>query len=212
VSVNSWHISDEVPFQKSFEGCIEKYYANQRPTLYAAMAYWYVAAGGNDPYRPAPLGERVGYWTPVETFKVQGALEGEKLKILAQTGGKTQEQDMTGFAGQWSNDAHLWWIGAKPGDKLELALPVTATGKYGLGIQLTKAPDYGIVQLYLDGQKLGAPIDLYHESVIPTGLLALGAQDLTAGDHKLTVEIVGANDKAIKAYMFGLDYVKLSAQ
>ena len=36
-----------------------------------------------------------------------------------------------------------------------------------------------------------------------------GDHDLTAGDHKLTVEIMGANDKAIKNYMFGLDYVKL---
>jgi len=33
---------------------------------------------------------------------------------------------------------------------------------------------------------------------------------LTAGQHKLTVEITGANDKAIKVYMFGLDYVKLA--
>jgi len=76
-------------------------------------------------------------------------------------------------------------------------------------MQLTKAPDYGIVQLYLDGQKLGEPIDLYHESVVATGLLAMGEHDLTAGDHKLTVAIMGANDKAIKNYMFGLDYVKL---
>ena len=45
---------------------------------------------------------------------------------------------------------------AKPGDKLDLALPVKQAGKYRLGMQLTKAPDYGIVQLYLDGQKLGA--------------------------------------------------------
>ena len=173
------------------------------------MAYWYLAPGGNDPYRAAPLSERVGYWTPVESFKVKGAIEGEKLKILGKTGGNPQEQDMTGFGGQWSNDAHLWWIEAKPGDKLDLALPVKQAGKYRLGMQLTKAPDYGIVQLYLDGQKLGDPIDLYHESVIPTGLLAMGEHDLTAGEHKLTVEIVGANDKAIKNYMFGLDYVKL---
>jgi len=55
VSVNRWHISDNVPFQKSFEGCLEKYFDNQRPTLYAAMVYWYVATGGNDPYRPVPL-------------------------------------------------------------------------------------------------------------------------------------------------------------
>lgn len=210
VSVNRWQISDNVPFQTSFEGCIEKYYANNRPTLYAGMAYWYVTAGGNDPYRPAPLSERVGYWTAVRSVKVKGAIEGEKLKILAKTGGETQEQDMTGFPGQWSNDAHLWWIGTKRGDKLDLALPVKETGKYQLGAQLTKAPDYAIVQLYLDGQKLGSPIDLYDKSVIPSGLLTLGACDLTAGDHKLTVEIVGANDKAIKNYMFALDYVKLT--
>lgn len=100
-------------------------------------------------------------------------------------------------------------VGAKPGDKLDLALPVKAAGKYLLSSQLTKAPDYGIVQLYLDGQKLGSPIDLYRKDVKPTGTLALGEHDLTAGEHKLTVEIVGANDKAIKSYMVGLDYVKL---
>ena len=197
ISVNRWQISDNVPFQKSFEGYIEKYYPNQKPALYASTTYWYEAAGGNDPYRPAPLSERVGYWTPVESFKIKGAIEGEKLKILGKTGGNPQEQDLTGFGGQWSNDAHLWWIEAKPGDKLDLALSVKQAGKYQLGMQLTKAPDYGIVQLYLDGQKLGDPIDLYHDSVVPTGLLAMGEQDLTAGEHKLTVEILGANDTAI---------------
>ena len=209
VSVNRWHIADAVPFQKSFEGYIEKYYKNERPTLYAATAYWYAAAGGNDPYRPAPLGERVGYWTPVESFAIKGAIEGEKLKILAKTRGNPHEQDLTGFAGQWSNDAHLWWIEAKPGDKLDLALPVKQAGKYRLSMQLTKAVDYGIVQLYLDGQTLGNPIDLYNDGVVPTGLLRMGEHDLTAGGHKLTVEIVGDNDKAVKSYMFGLDYVKL---
>jgi hypothetical protein len=207
--VNRWHISDNVPFQTSFEGCIEKYYANARPTLYAGMAYWYLAASGNDPYRPAPLSERVGYWTAVEPFRVKGVLEGEKLKILGKTGGETQEQDLTGFDGAWSNDAHLWWIGAKPGDKLELALPVKTNGKYRLSAQMTKAPDYGIVQLYLDGEKLGQPIDLYRKTVRPSEVLALGEHELTAGEHKLTAEIVGANDKAIKGYMVGLDYVKL---
>ena len=155
------------------------------------------------------MSERVGYWTPVQTFQVKGAIEGEKLRILSKTGGNPQEQDMTGFEGQWSNDAHLWWTDAKPGDKLELALPVKEAGKFKLSAQLTKAPDYGIVQLYLDGQKLGDPIDLYHPSVIPTGLQSLGVHDLTAGEHKLTVEITGANEKAIKSYMFGLDYLKL---
>ncbi len=209
VALNRWHITDNVPFPKSFEGCIEKYFPNQRPALYAATAYWYLAPGGKDPYGPAPLSERVGYWTKVEALKVKGVLEGERLKVLAKTGGNPQEQDMSGFDGQWSNDAHLWWTEAKPGDKLELALPVSMTGKYKLSLQLTKAPDYAIVQLYLDSQKLGDSIDLYHASVVPTGALPLGTRELAAGQHKLTVEILGANDKALKRYMFGLDYVKL---
>ncbi len=211
VSVNRWHITDNVPFHTRFEGDIEKYYPNQRPTLYASTVYWYLAPGGNDPYRPVPVTERVGYCTPVQNFKVKGALEGESLKVLSKTGGNPQEQDLTAFQGQWSNDAHLWWIEAKPGDKLELALPVSRPTRYKISMQFTKAPDYGIVQLYLDGQKLGDQLDLYHNSVIPTGAVDLGTSQLSSGEHKLTVEILGANEKAIKSYMFGLDYVKLEA-
>lgn len=209
ISVNRWHIPDNVPFQKGFEGCIEKYYPNQRPTLYAAMAYWYLSADGKDPYRPAPLDQRVGYWTPVASAKVKGVIEGESLKVLSKTGGDPQEQDMTGFGDSWSNDAHLWWINAKPGDKLDLGLPVGKDGKYKIGMQLTKAPDYGIVQFYLDGQKMGQALDLYHPSVAASGLMQFGQHQLTAGTHKLTIEVLGANEKAVKNYMSGLDYVKL---
>ena len=59
---NRWHFADSVPFQTSFEGYIEKYFPNDRPTLYAAVVYWYLTPGGQDPYAAAPLAERVGYW------------------------------------------------------------------------------------------------------------------------------------------------------
>jgi len=210
ISVNRWHIADSVPFQQGFDGCIEKYYPNAQPTLYAATAYWYLAPGGKDPYQPVPLSQRVGYWVPVESFKISGVLEGENLRVISKTAGNPQVQDLTGFgARQWSNDQHLWWTDAKPGDKLELAVPVSKTATYNLILQLTKAPDYGIVQLYLDGQKLGEPIDLYNPSVIPSGPLPMGSHELASGEHKLGVEILGANPKAITNYMFGLDYVKL---
>jgi hypothetical protein len=211
IVVNRWHVSDNVPFQTGFEAAIEKYYPNNRPTLYASTVYWYLAPGGDDPYPPQPLSERVGYWNDIQlaSFVVKGALEGERMKVLGQTGGQAAEQDMSGYEGDWSHGEHLWWTGAKPGDKLDLALPVPADGRYRLSVALTQAVDYGIVQFALDGQKLGNPIDLYHDGVVPTGPLDLGAQALTAGDHKLTVEITGANEKAAKSYMFGLDYVKL---
>ena len=65
-SVNRFHICDDVPFQSAFEASIEKYKANQwgdgNQCLYAAVVYWYQRPGGVDPYGPAPLSERVGYF------------------------------------------------------------------------------------------------------------------------------------------------------
>jgi hypothetical protein len=210
VAVNRWHIADNIPFQSSLEAAIEKYFPNTRPTLYASTVYWYLAPGGRDPYPPAPVGERVGYWSDLPLgLKVKGALEGEQLKILSKTGGNPHEQTLEGFAGDWSNTSQLWWIEAKPGDRLDLALPVAKPGRYQLTLQLTKARDYGIVQLALNGKKLGGPIDLYHPEVVPYGPLNLGAHVLEAGEQKLTLEIVGANPAAVPAYMVGLDYVKL---
>ena len=211
ISVNRWQIADQIPFQESFEAAIEKYFPNTKPTLYAATVYWYLAPDGNDPYPPVPLSERVGYFVQPPPKKTPGVVEGEAMKILAKTGGDPQEQDLTGFGDHWSNDAHLWWINAKPGDELTLALLAEKTGAFKLLVQLTKAVDYGIVQLSLDGKKLSGPIDLYNNGVVATGELDLGRHELSAGEHKLSVTITGANEKAVKNYMFGLDYVKLVA-
>jgi hypothetical protein len=210
ISVNRWHIADNVPFQTSFEAAIEKYYPNDRPTLYAATAYWYQAAGQSDPYEPVGVEQRTGYWTPIEVFRVQGAIEGEKMKVLARSAGNVAPQDMYGFGTDWSGDTHLWWTGAKPGATLDLAVPVEKAGTYQLTMQLTKAVDYGIVQLYLDGKKLSVPLDLFNNGVIATGVLDMGRHELSAGEHTLRVAIVGANEKAQKSYMFGLDYVRLT--
>jgi hypothetical protein len=207
--VNRWHVADQIPFQRSFDGFIEKYYPNAKPTLYASTVYWYLEPGGEDPYGPVPLRDRTGYFVQPVYQKIPGVIEGEQMRVLSKTGGDPQEQDMTAWGEKWSHDAQLWWINAKPGDKLELALPVEKAGKFRLLARLTKAVDYGIVQLNLDGRKIGEPVDLYNDGVIPTGELDFGVQDLAAGEHKLTVLITGANEKAVKSYMFGLDYVKL---
>jgi len=209
VCVNRWHVTDNVPFQTTFEADIEKYYPNAKPTLYAATVYCYLAPGQADGYEEQPLAERTGYYVPPPSTHIKGAIEGETMKIVEKTGGNAGPQDLDNFGEGWSGACHLWWTRGKPGDKLTLALPVAADGRYKLSLQLTKAKDYGIVQLSLDGAKLGEPIDLYNETVVPTGLLDLGTHQLTKGEHKLTLEITGANEKAIKAYMAGLDYAKL---
>jgi hypothetical protein len=201
-SVLRWHVVDNVPFEKSFEACIEKYYDNKRPTLYACVPAWYLAPDGVDPFEPAPVAQRDGYC-------VVPPLKGG-LKIIGTPKGHVEVQDMAHFgAGKWTNDDQLWWTQAKPGDKLELGWTVEKAGAYDVNVTLTKARDYAIVQFYLDGQKAGEPIDLYNPEVVPTGPISLGNHELSQGEHKLAVEIVGANEQAVKAYMFGLDRILL---
>jgi hypothetical protein len=61
-AVLRWHVADNVPFQASFSAYLEKYFGNDRPTLFAATVCWYLAPGGGDPHGPVPAAERHGYW------------------------------------------------------------------------------------------------------------------------------------------------------
>jgi hypothetical protein len=202
-SVARWHIVENVPFQKSFEACIEKYYPNDRGTLYACTARWYLAPGGKDCYRAVAAEHRDGYYTR-PLLVVNG------FTVLGEPQGETQLQRLEGFgAGKWKNDSQLWWTGAQPGAKLEIGLSAAATGRCEVSVCLTKARDYGIVQLSLDGKKAGEPIDLFNPDVIPTEPISLGVHDLAQGRHVLGIEILGANPKAEKSYMFGISQIDL---
>jgi hypothetical protein len=75
--------------------------------------------------------------------------------------------------------------------------------------QFAKAVDYGMMQLSVNKAPLGAPIDFFNTGVVPTGEVTLGEVTLEAGEHCLRIEVTGANEQAVKAYMFGLDYLRL---
>ena len=145
------------------------------------------------------------------TGRVAGAVEGESMTVLRRDGGEARVQSMSGYQnGLWSGSQHLWWMDAKPGDQLVLELKVAKAGRYRIEAALTKAADYGVVQIYLDDKKLDAPLDLYHPQVTSTGPILLGEQELTAGNHRLTLEVIGANAQAKPRRMVGLDYVNLT--
>lgn len=157
-----------------------------------------------------PLPGEGPYFDPT-SHKIQGVLEGEELKILSKTGGSPRPQAMKHFAaGRWSGHSHLWWTGAKPGDSLVLAVPVEKAGTYEISVVLTKAVDYGVVQLAWNNERPTQPIDLFNKAVTNTPPISLGSFSLAPGLQKLTIAVTGANEAAVKNYMFGLDYVRLS--
>jgi putative membrane-bound dehydrogenase-like protein len=143
-----------------------------------------------------------------KTKRAIGAIEGESLVGRASRGA-AKVQGMSNFRDdRWSGDAQLWWTGARPGDDLSLRLP-PFSGTVDLDVVLTCAKDYGIVQLSLDDQPLGNPIDLYESDVVTTGVLSFKNLSVKGAEHTLGVKIVGANPKAAKSYMFAIDYLRI---
>lgn len=143
--------------------------------------------------------------------KVAGAIEGEALTVKV-TGGAASPQGMEGFAGdRWSGKSQLWWTGAKPGDKLTAEF-TSEKRLDSFEIALTCARDYGVVEIAIDGKPLSEAIDLYEPEVVTTGLLSLKTPALPSGKHSLSIEIVGANPKAVKSYMVGIDFIRLIAE
>ncbi len=200
---------DGIPFTKSLKVDMEVWHWKECEVAYAVATYWYGRPGAQGNHTPDAEQLKVVNFEkpkPPKPRMVEDAIEGEGLRIAATTGGTTQIQKGASF--RWSNNQQLWWIDGKPGDKLTLIVPVKKAGTYKLAAELTKAVDYGIVQLTLDGKSLADPIDLYNDGVTRQ-VYPLGTHELSAGEHRLTVEIIGANEKAVKRHMFGLDYLKL---
>jgi hypothetical protein len=138
--------------------------------------------------------------------KVKGALEGEDMKAVQKSG---EPEVQSGYEEIWSGAKQYWWKGAKPGDVLVLAFPVKEDGRYKIIGHFTRAQDYGIMQLSINGQKAGEPIDFFKSGAVGAIRKELGAFDLKAGENQFKVEITGTNPKAIPRYMFGLDYLLL---
>jgi hypothetical protein len=204
ISVHRWHIADNIPFQKSFEGDIEKYFPNTRPTFFAAVAYWYLTPDGVDPYKEMPVADRIGYYAPLVLYKPDGTIEAEYLRIIK---GGAGSQDMAHFGPDWSGSTQLFWMARNPDEHLELELKGPKPGKYKVLVRYTHAGDYGTVQLSINGVKVGPPTDLYGDKVTAADAVELGTADVTDGANVIALDITGKNDKS-QNYYVGIDYFK----
>jgi hypothetical protein len=77
---NRWQIADNIPFQESFLGTIEKYFGNERPTRYACVAYWYQAPPPRSLPRLAPVAQRDYRAIEYETMMVDFLRSAKAIK------------------------------------------------------------------------------------------------------------------------------------
>jgi hypothetical protein len=206
-SVNRFHILDRIPFTHDFKFDMELWHWDEKCQVnLAVVAYWYARPGASDGFKSIRAQDAIVRPMPVYVVpRVDGAIEGESLKIL-RVMGAAEPQDWDGA----SAGRHLWWhAGMKPGDAIALAFAAPKAGKYRVLGRFLRARDYGIHQLAINGQKAGGPVDFFNPDAKPGNELDLGVFELKPGENEFTATVVGANEKAVKSYLLALDYLRL---
>lgn len=204
-SVNRFQFFDNVPFHKSARITIEAY--NRGSVTYAATTYWYGSAGATTDSKPVDLAA-IQWPEPFKPFKLEGAIEGEKLKLLSQNPKfEIGEQDISGH-GQFSRGKQVWFRATASGATAEFAIPGDVKpGKYRATLWIVCSWDYGIVQWSLNGKPLGDPVDAFSPAVVAKKVDG-GVVEIREGENRLDLKIAGKNEKST-GYFAGLDALKL---
>jgi hypothetical protein len=139
-------------------------------------------------------------------------LEAEALKVVDHEGCNLVNQDMKEFdEGQWSANKQVFVADCKKGSSVSWSFDVGEKGRYELLLGLTHAMDYGQVQVYVDGKKVGKVFDTYGPSVVASGPVSFGRLNLSKGKHEFKLESVGKNMDS-QGYCMGLDCLSLVPQ
>lgn len=151
-----------------------------------------------------------GMATPTD-LDTSGQIEFATLPIKDKVNVSPGVQDMSGFGDTplWSGDKQLF-TSAQPNSTIGFSFSSTKPGKYSLNLYATTAPDFGKIQTLVDGNSLGSPIDLYAPIVLPSGKIAVGTTELSAGNHTLSFRVLGKN-VASTGYSLGLNAYSLTA-
>lgn len=201
---------DAIPFRKSLQFDMEIEHWQDPKINIAATTYWYAFPDATSNRLPLP-GEALRPLSQLPLpFHIAHAIECETCKVVETSEEIGVEvQDTRAFPGQWSRNAHLLGKGRKPGDFIVLQIPAPA-GLHRLTLYATKAADYGIIRLWVNGQRVENDFDGYAPNVTPSGPINLGVFTTQDGQYILRVEIIGANPKSVGVkHLFGLDCITL---
>ena len=198
---------DAIPFESEIQADIEMWHWVKTRVNYAMSSFWYARPGTKTNVEPdvemvqCPVAlERSDIYSP--KVDPDGNLEGENLEILSVESGSHRVQ--TGQLG-WSDNAQLWWRNADTGAELSTQFVLEEGGRYRVKAKLTRAADYGIVQLSINGSVALARFNGYHKDGVVTEKVNLGTHHLKAGENTLSVKVLGKDDRAKPGNMAGID-------
>lgn len=201
---------DGIPFTRSLDFDMEIiHWRDDARVNFAAATYWYAFPGAKAAAPPSPQEAARAIPAAEPPMRIAGAVECESLKVTAHTDGlEAGPQEMSPFGNDWSDERDLLVLAREPGAFIELRLPADVRKR--LVLYATKAADYGIVRVSVNG-KVAREFDGYSEKVLPTGPLDLSVFEPRDGAFVLRTEVIGTSPNAIGIkYVIGLDCIVLS--
>jgi len=220
LSAYRFHILDPIPFRKSFKFEIEHWpwispLPNTGRGYYSGVGFWYQ----KKIHSPWPRLEKIMAnepWNPSKgRWHVQGAIEAEDLGILGFESklGKNARPVVEKVMPNLSGD-HMLLFNSGGKGKFSLSVSVDLMGKYKIKVYFVRAPDYGIVQLYVNGEPAGELIDTYLKtddltrSIWPPKAFDLGEITLMRGNNVFEFMVKSKNIVA-EGYKIGIDCLVL---
>jgi hypothetical protein len=203
-NVYRYHLEDPVPFQQSIKVTMEHGHANDRNDDFSSVAFWYQS----EPHAPFPAlpaaAERLPESAP-QSYHEAGAIEAESLINMFQDD-SASVQEMSNYADKWSDNKHVWFRPDGPHTytlPLELSAPEAAMPLATLWY--TCAPDYGTVEMWVNGAK-AAEWDGYNaDGVVRKSLQC--PLSLKEGANVIEVRITGKNEQS-SGFMAGIDCIR----
>jgi len=148
---------------------------------------------------PAPV------TTPPPPERPRFVLECETMRMLNKSPASVLDVQSPGF--QWSRGQQRWFRSDFANGSFTLEMPVQTAGWYSVKLLLTKGPDYGRVNISLDGKVLN-DVDGYDIRLHPAPV-DLGEMSLVEGPHELRIAV--PSNRGRGAFIAGVDAVILEA-
>ncbi|MFA6126035.1 MAG: glycoside hydrolase family 172 protein [Bacteroidales bacterium] len=206
-----WHLADPIVFEKGIKVTIEHYgwispdenkerrahSWNEREDDFASVAFWYQTGQPSGQTAIPPAEERILPNLDV-IFPARVLMNTKSFK----NGTADIQSDMDFYL-----SGQLLFRPSNPAATIDIPFTVNERKPARLLLSVTKAPDYGIWQAYLNGIKVGAPMNLYDEKVKEWEHHLLDFWP-DPGNYTLQLRLVG-KDQRSTGDLLGIESVRL---
>ena len=211
-SAYRWHIHDPIVFKKSIRFTIEHWgwispdenpegkthSWNERQDDYSSVAFWYQTGTPTFQARAPHASERRLPDLDL-IFLAKPYVDGKHHGV-----GRAEVQSNLGF---YPGGQLFYRPGQQEGAWVEIPFKVEKKEPRRLLIKGTRANDYGTYQVYLNGRKIGRPIDLYHADLSDWEWHLLDFWP-DPGEYTLRLECIGKSPRST-GHALGIESIRL---